>query len=127
MAPGLVQAGNAQDTARADRQTPDEKPEQAVPEETPSELEYLAGLILRRYHDDRLDESALTGIVRDLQADLIRGRVLSRFPLTNADEPAFTFGAWRADDPVQEISSDGRGSSAPTTQRPENMNACQNT
>lgn len=99
--PGLVTSGAAQETPAADQPGPGLKPGKAASEESPSELESLAGLILRRYGDDRLDEKAVTGILRDIQGDLVRGRVLSRFPLTNADEPAFTFAAWRADDPVQ--------------------------
>lgn len=74
-----------------------ETPEPAEPREPPPEAAYLLGLIMRRYPDDRLDETAVSGIVRDIYGDLARSRVLSRFPLDNADEPGLTFQAWRAD------------------------------
>mgnify|MGYP006899562603 FL=1 len=65
--------------------------------EPPPEAAYLLGLIMRRYPDERLDETAVSGIVRDIYGDLARSRVLSSFPLDNSDEPGFTFKAWRAD------------------------------
>ena len=52
---------------------------------------------MRRYSDERLDEAAVNGIVRDIYGDLARSRVLSSFPLDNSYEPGFTFSAWRAD------------------------------
>ncbi len=75
-----------------------EKPTDEVEaREPPPEAAYLLGLIMRRYPDERLDETAVTGIVRDIYGDLARSRVLSSFPLDNSDEPGFTFKAWRAD------------------------------
>lgn len=75
----------------------DETPDPVEAPEPPPEAAYLLGLVMRRYPDDRLDETAVSGIVRDIYGDLARSRVLSRFPLDNSDEPGFTFQAWRAD------------------------------
>lgn len=84
-------------TGKSKKASSTETPEPAEPREPPPEAAYLLGLIMRRYPDDRLDETAVSGIVRDIYGDLARSRVLSRFPLDNADEPGFTFQAWRAD------------------------------
>lgn len=77
--------------------TKDRLADETEAREPPPEAAYLLGLIMRRYPDDRLDESAVAGIVRDVYGDLARSRVLSSFPLDNSDEPGFTFRAWRAD------------------------------
>ncbi len=61
----------------------------------PPEEAYLLGLILRRYPDKRLDEAAVTAIIKDIRGDVIRGRVLSNFPLQNGDEPNPGFRVWR--------------------------------
>lgn len=75
-----------------------EKPTDEVEaREPPPEAAYLLGLIMRRYPDERLDDTAVNGIVRDIYGDLARSRALSSFPLDNSDEPGFTFQAWRAD------------------------------
>lgn len=76
---------------------PEKKPADEEPPEPPPEATYLIGLITRRYPDERLDEVAVTGIIRDIYGDLARGRALSSFPLENSDEPGFTFNAWRAE------------------------------
>jgi len=103
--PGLARPGAAQDSEKSQPRVSDQTPGKDTPEkpalQPPSESEYLTGLILHRYGDERLDTQAVTGILRDIQGDIARGLTLSRFPLTNADEPAFTFEAWRADEPVQ--------------------------
>lgn len=75
----------------------DEPGEKIQAREPPPEAAYLLGLIMRRYPDERLDETAVNGIVRDIYGDLTRSRVLSSFPLDNSDEQAFAFKAWRAD------------------------------
>lgn len=87
----------------ADKSASDAKPTEDQPgdpvevREPPPEAAYLLGLIMRRYPDERLDEAAVNGIVRDIYGDLARSRVLSSFPLDNSDEPGFAFKAWRAD------------------------------
>jgi hypothetical protein len=79
-----------------------EKKKAAAPEpearQQPPEEAYLLGLVLRRYPDERLDEAAINAIVKDIRGDVIRGRVLSKFPLTNTDEPSPLFQPWRAAD-----------------------------
>lgn len=73
------------------------QPATEEPREPPPEAAYLLGLIIRRYPDERLDETAASGIVRDIYGDLARSRALSSFPLENSDEPGFTFRALRTD------------------------------
>jgi hypothetical protein len=58
----------------------------------------LLTCLIRRYPSDHFDETAIQGIYGDLRGDLSRGRILSEFPLTNADAPAFDFRAYRGDD-----------------------------
>jgi len=53
--------------------------------------------IKQQYPDERLDDAALKSIRGDLQQQLNRSKILSAFPLTNADEPGFTFAAYRRD------------------------------
>ena len=93
-------AGPKKPSGKKSENDPDQakkKPEDLVEaREPPPESAYLLGLILRRYPDERLDETAVNGIVRDIYSDLARSRVLSSFPLDNSDEPGFTFQAWRA-------------------------------
>lgn len=79
------------------KQAKDEPDEKVEAREPPPEAAYLLGLIMRRYPDERLDESAVSGIVRDIYGDVARSRVLSSFPLDNSDEPGFAFKAWRAE------------------------------
>ncbi|MDA0920203.1 MAG: hypothetical protein O2945_14125 [Planctomycetota bacterium] len=92
--PELQAAEKSEDGAT---KTKDQSDEQAEAPEPPPEAAYLLGLIMRRYPDERLDEVAVSGIVRDIYGDLARSRVLSSFPLDNSDEPGFAFKAWRAD------------------------------
>lgn len=83
--------------AAADKKKPAQPSEPEARQQPPEEA-YLLGLVLRRYPDERLDEAAINAIVKDIRGDVIRGRVLSKFPLTNADEPSPIFQAWRAAD-----------------------------
>ena len=55
------------------------------------------GLIQKRYPHPRLQGKVLAAIRRDISADLERGKVLRSYPLSNADEPGFTFSAYRSD------------------------------
>jgi hypothetical protein len=81
----------------ADTDAASEKETTEEQREPPPETAYLLGLIMRRYPDERLGETAVSGIVRDIYGDLARSRALSSFPLDNSDEPSFTFQTWRAD------------------------------
>jgi hypothetical protein len=94
---GSKQAPSSDKKVSGKDDSPKKKPADEEPPEPPPEAAYLIGLITRRYPDERLDEVAVTGIVRDIYGDLARGRALSRYPLENSDEPGFVFQAWRAD------------------------------
>lgn len=85
------------DAKAGDQPASDQQPASEESSEPPPEAAYLLGLIMRRYPDERLDETAVSGIVRDIYGDLARSRVLSSFSLENSDEPGFVFKAWRVD------------------------------
>lgn len=83
----------AGDTAANTALAADQKPEAAP---TPSPVDLLWELVRRQYPDARLDEAANRDEIRgELETQLSRSKTLSRFPLTNADEPGFAFGAYR--------------------------------
>ncbi|MHC4877052.1 MAG: hypothetical protein ACYTGL_11185 [Planctomycetota bacterium] len=103
--PALITAAAAQNErkpAPAPTPVPEDstqtKAEEAEPEsrEVP-EAAWLLGLILKRYPDERLDETAVRGILRDIQSDIRRSKPLSDFPLDNSDEPAFVFRPYAGD------------------------------
>lgn len=79
--------------AKHEEKTTEPAPE-TVPEKTypPQEILLLTCLI-QRYPSKHFDETALQGINRDLRGDLVRGRILSEFPLKNSDGPGFVFQA----------------------------------
>ena len=52
-------------------------------------------MIIQRHPDQRLDETAIAEIREELDSQVARSARLSAFPLTNADEPGFVFGAYR--------------------------------
>lgn len=66
----------------------------AAPAALSPEEHYLA-LVQALYPDERLGENELQEVRRQIQAMLGRSRVLAAFPLTNADEPAVSFAAFR--------------------------------
>lgn len=60
-------------------------------------VELILHWVRRQYPDERLDETAIEEIRDDVVKQLRRSRVLSDFPLTNADEPASVFTPFRSD------------------------------
>ena len=75
----------------------EKKPDDAAtpPELPPAEV-ILLTYLTRRHPSDHYDEAAIQGIFRDIRGDIARGKLLSEFLLTNADEPAFVFAAYRS-------------------------------
>ncbi|MEX0702023.1 MAG: hypothetical protein WD069_08000 [Planctomycetales bacterium] len=63
----------------------------------PDEAKLLLAVVRRRYADERLDGAVLAGIEGELRQHLRQGELLARAGLTNSDEPAFVFAAYRAD------------------------------
>ncbi|WP_010583925.1 hypothetical protein [Schlesneria paludicola] len=61
----------------------------------PSEELLLLHLLVQRYPSERLDDAAIRGIFGEIRGDLVRGRVLSQFPLKNSDGPSPGFRAYR--------------------------------
>jgi hypothetical protein len=53
--------------------------------------------LVKREYPKNLNEQHLTHIRREIEQQQARSRVLSAFPLTNADEPAPVFRAYRKD------------------------------
>ncbi len=93
----------ASTAAAATEKSDDEKPgeprtgeaSEADGEAKPVEL-VLA--LVRQLDPDRLTKEHLELLRLDIQFNLQRSATLSRFALTNADEPATRFAAWRAED-----------------------------
>lgn len=73
---------------------PASKPEPPV---APVEALLLSYLV-RAYPSEKFDAAAIQGIYRDIRGDVARGTLLSEFPLTNSDEPAFVFSPYRGTD-----------------------------
>lgn len=90
-------SGEAQAKAEDRAEGKPEKPE-GKPEERPAfdplawQLAYLMGA----YPSDRMTTEGLRIVAGKLASQLAHGRVLSEFPLTNADGPGFVFSAYRA-------------------------------
>lgn len=53
--------------------------------------------LVKQLDRQRLDDEHLAQLRLDLESNLRRSALLSHFPLTNADEPAPVFRAWRAE------------------------------
>lgn len=70
-----------------------EKKEKEEPK-PPNPVDLVLELVKRQYPEG-LEEEHLRLIRRDIESSLNRSRVLSSFPLVNADEPAFVFSAYR--------------------------------
>ena len=73
-----------------------------APESSPAakpltQADLLAEIVRLRYPDERLTDAVLEHIRGEIEADLLRAAVLKRFPLRNADPPAFVFAGYRAD------------------------------
>lgn len=82
-------------TEKSDKPAEKKSDEAEAPPELPSAEIVLLTYLTRRYPSDHFDETSLQGVFRDIRGDVARGRQLSEFPLTNADEPAFVFGVYR--------------------------------
>ena len=67
----------------------------------------LLSYLVRSYPSEHFDEPTVSGIFRDLRGDVARGQLLSQFPLTNADEPAFVFHAYRNDPAFHRATEEG--------------------
>lgn len=58
-------------------------------------VDKLLELVKFEHPDGRLDEAAIAEIRSELEQQVARSERLSAYPLTNADEPAFAFRAYR--------------------------------
>lgn len=91
---GLPLVGDADSLITEAAEPTDRQP--AKPTEKPmSDADLLLELIRRDYADERLTGPVLSEIRGRLSANRRRSRRLSRFPLTNADEPGFVFTSFR--------------------------------
>lgn len=75
-----------------------EKPAEPQAEVQRSPVELLLEMV-QQGEKRKLEPEQLAAIRRDLERQLVRSRIMSRFPLTNADEPGVHFAAWRAAEP----------------------------
>ena len=53
--------------------------------------------LLAQFYPHPLDEAQQAEVLRQIAEDQARSKILSSFPLTNADEPAPVFAAWRSE------------------------------
>ncbi len=79
-----------------------EKPEPAIaepipPESIPVDL-LLLEVVRQLYPDRKLTRPILEDIRRDIRHELRRAAAIKAVPLTNADEPAALFAAYRGED-----------------------------
>jgi hypothetical protein len=90
---GSIVAGTAHliVVATADA-TQEKKLEESKP---PSLVDRQLDLVQQTYPDKRLDAAALAEIREDLEIQMVRSALLSKFPLTNGDEPGYVVKAWR--------------------------------
>ena len=69
--------------------------EPAQPQTPPAELVLK---LLAQFYPHPLDEAQQAEVLRQIAEDQARSKILSSFPLTNADEPASVFAAWRSEE-----------------------------
>jgi hypothetical protein len=90
----LITTGTTDVPVEAAQKSDDTKPT--------SPVERLLELIREQYPDRRLDDAAIAEIREELESQVARSARLSAFPLTNADEPAFVFRAYRGEGKMKE-------------------------
>lgn len=73
----------------------DEKAASSAADLAASSPEDMLLALVKQLDPQRLDEEHLALLRADVDLNLRRSALLSRFPLTNADEPAPVFRAWR--------------------------------
>ncbi len=96
VAVGSVLSGAA--LPAADPAKPEKKPaEEAKTAPAANPIDLIIDLVKQQYPHERLDEAAIEEVRIDVRTHLSRSKVLSTFPLKNANEPGFVFSAWRAD------------------------------
>jgi hypothetical protein len=78
------------------KKTPEKKdaPKKVTP---PSPADLLLDVVNQQYPHAKLDAETLRHIHAEIRQNLRTSKILSEFPLTNADEPAFVFAAYRDD------------------------------
>lgn len=75
----------------------DEKPAVSAADFSAAKPADLLLALVKQLDPERLDDELLAQLRLDLESNLRRSALLSQFPLTNADEPAPVFNAWRAE------------------------------
>ncbi|GAB4134782.1 MAG: hypothetical protein Tsb009_00180 [Planctomycetaceae bacterium] len=76
----------------------DAKKKHADKSETSSDpADLLLSVVKQQYPHENLTDEVLAKIRSDIRYQLRMSRTLSKFPLKNADEPAFVFSAYRND------------------------------
>lgn len=95
---GAVAATVPADASKKDRNAVEaDKPRDREAAEAPKQPDDLAlEIIKQRYPDRRLTGRVLDAIRADIHGDQLRSKALKTVPLTNGDEPAFVFAAYRA-------------------------------
>jgi hypothetical protein len=82
---------------RADFIADVDAPESTSPAAVPTNPAQLVVELVKQLDSKHLDDETLGQIRGHVEQNLSRSRVLGAFALTNADEPAPVFSAWRAE------------------------------
>lgn len=100
-APALLAQEPPKAEKQPDKPTTPPKPEPDKPEvvEAPRSAADILLELVERSEQRKLEPQQRAAIHRDLERQVVRSRILSRFPLTNADEPGVHFAAFRAAEP----------------------------
>jgi hypothetical protein len=85
----------ADDKPAADTKDEATAKEDGATKAPPSEEFLLLTILTQRYPSEHFDESAIRGIYSDIRGDVLRGRLLSQFPLKNSDGPSHVFHPYR--------------------------------
>ncbi|HEV3022609.1 MAG TPA: hypothetical protein VGX76_09075 [Pirellulales bacterium] len=80
---------------RADEPANEAKPDPPPTKADPQAPADLVLALVKQQYPKNLDDAKLAQIRGQIEHQMSRSRVLSSFPLTNADEPAPVFAAWR--------------------------------
>jgi hypothetical protein len=93
---GLIAASSAPLIAVATTESAAQEKKPDEPQ-APSQIDRQLELVRQCYPDKRLDAAALAEIREDLETQLVRSVLLSKFPLANGDEPGYVVKVWRKD------------------------------
>ena len=94
---GCLNEKAAAEPETSDKKKPSEKKDAPKKVAPPSPADLLLDVVNQQYPHAKLDAETLRHVHAEIRQNLRTSKILSEFPLTNADEPAFVFAAYRDD------------------------------